>query len=272
MKTATRPFSLLSLAFIVLGCTASGGWGNDPADAERIYEPDPAAALTEYADKGGVRLVYNEETYNCRPQYYALYTPSDNLKLILAGCSECGELTGYKINYDTDGSVRDVIAVHGIEFDQDPFPGKDGIRILKKWMNDTALEGDRFTIVRNESGDITAVGSIDVPYGYTAEYCIKEWGEFWTSDIRGGDLAFFVQLVQKEKEGRSTVDYLYCDGHLEAELAYWNGVLIKALYYDQGGHYQGIKEERDTDAVFWEVWKNHHFNEPLRWYLEPERL
>lgn len=270
MKTATCPFAILTLAFLAISCAGSDGSGNDPVDAERIYEPDTTAALTKYVDKGGYKMVYNEEPFNCRPHFFALYTPSDNLKLILAACSECGDLAGYKIIYDIDGKVCDVIVIDDIEFDQDPYPEKDGIRVLKNWMNTPEFEGEHFTIVRDEAKNITSVGSIDVPSGYTASYCIKEWGEFWTSDIRGGKLAFFVQLVEKDKEGRSTVDYLYCDGHLVAELAYWNGAMIKALYYDQKGHFQGIKEECDSNSIFWDLWKTIYFSDPVRWYVDPE--
>lgn len=261
--------------FLFFGCSANTDL--DPVGAEKISVPDPGR-LPEYTDKDGFRSVYTVDLIMCKPVYYALYTPADNLKLILAGANQSGEISGYKIMYNADGSVGDIIFISGI----DTFApesewvenSEDGnIALLRSCMNDSDLEGEHFTISRDESGKVTSVGSIDVPKGFTAKYWIDEFGGedvFWMDDIEGGCFAFFVQLTEDDKEGRSTVDYLYCNGRLAAELAYWNGTLIKALYYDEDGHFRGIKEERDADQVLLDIWRNYDYKNPLKWYLGTE--
>lgn len=268
----TKCLLYLSLFPILLGgCVTDAE--PDPVGAEAIYSSDHE--LAGYTDKEGYRLVFNEELYNCLPHYYALYTPANNLKLILACCSECGELSGYKVNYETDGSIREVVAIEDVvfsEIEEEPFPERVTTRILKKWVKDQDLEGVHYAISRDDSGIVTAIGDIDVPRGYSASYFITEWGEFWTSDIRGGKLGFFVQLKEDDKEGRSTVDYLYYDGRLVAEHAYWNGVPIKSLSYDRDGHFMGIKDESNGNGdVLWDVWENYNFKNPPAWYLNTDR-
>jgi len=278
MKTKSLLYSLL-LPLLFVGCSVNQD--PDPAGAERIFDSNYAAGLRNYNDNKGFRVTYNDDLIMCRPYFIRLKTPAENVKLILAGCNQSGgELEGYKVLYNADGLVRDVIAIY-VDGWEDPNAevieaiedAEDAVvlKACKKWMNDPNLEGEHFTISRDESGNVTSVGSIYVPYGYTATYWIEEWGEnFWISDTSGGNLAFLVQLEDEDKKGKSTVDYLYCDGHLVAELAYWNGVLIKALYYDYHGHFLGIKEERNIDTVFKDVYENCRGGSPFKWYLGTE--
>ena len=250
---------------LFFGCSANQD--PDPVGAEKIIEQTPS--LRTYNDNQGFKVFYNDDPIMGSPYYFRMNTPAENAKLILACCNQSLDLYGYKIMYNADGSVSDVIALH-IEDDKWPeFEDAAVLKACKRWMNDSGLEYARFPISHGESGDVTSVGSIDVPSGFSADYWIQEWGnDFWESDTRGGTLAFFVKLGEEDKEGRSTVDYLYCDGHLVAELADWNGTLIQVLYYDLDGHFMGIKEERNYDRVFQDIWDNCHNDRTFKWYLD----
>ena len=77
-------------------------------------------------------------------------------------------------------------------------------------------------------------------------------------------------MEKQEKEGRSSVDYLYHDGELMAELAYWNGVFIKALYY-QNGHFDGINDDCNQN-VFEEINERFCNGSQMKnpWYINPQ--
>lgn len=47
---------------------------------------------------------------------------------------------------------------------------------------------------------------------------------------------------------------------------YWNGIFIKALYYNQEGHFDGISEDRSTD-VFEDSYWHYHNTGVFQWYL-----
>lgn len=267
---------LFSTCFIAIGCSFNSM--TDPDNAEVIYEPSviedsEAFDVFAFTNRSGYKSIAVDHTSFAFTDYYALYSPASNLKMVLAGCSECCSMAGYKIEYDNEGKVREVIAVEDVDSNnKTPYYSriasyKDNTAALKKWMLDKSMERNHYEIVRNEYGQVTAIGSVQVsPYYYTAKYFIKEWGPFWSSDVNGGKLAFFVLLEAKNKENCSSVDYLYADDHLVAELAYWNGVFIKALYYNQEGHFDGISEDRSTD-VFEDSYWHYHNTGVFQWYL-----
>ena len=268
MKRMILPAVALVVSAITINSCKGSSFGYDPEGAEVIYCPieinEDEFSREDLVDREGFTSRSIEHHVFASTDYCALYTPANNLKLVLAGCSECCDLHGYKVDYSKDGSVLAVTQVNDVELPVTP--GFDP-RLLKSWVKDPSLEGQRFEISRNEDGTVISIGNIHVPYGYTAKYFIKEWGPFWNSDLHGGDLGFFVLLEADEKEGKSAVDYLYVDGRLIAELAYWNGKFIKALYYNFEGRFYGIDDNRDAD-----VFDESHDIYPLaggsRWYLD----
>lgn len=78
---------------------------------------------------------------------------------------------------------------------------------------------------------------------------IKEWGAFWESDLDGGRLGFFVMVEKSREKNGSYVNYLYCNGKLIAELAYWKGVFIKARTYNREGVMVGMYADRSIDIM-----------------------
>jgi hypothetical protein len=269
------------ISAILFSCSSSPSY--DPEGAEVLLEPSIYANDSDYytpvhafTDRDGYKSVGFESYGMCTPWYYTLYSPSGNLLMALSCASEDGELHGYKMVYGPDGKVEDVIAMDDSIYEDQksldpPSYEKGYTQVLRRWLSDPYFEVTHFRIKRDSEGNPEKIGGVYVPHGYTAKYFISEWGPFWGDDIRGGRLAFMVLLEEQDKEGRSTVDYLYVDDHLVAEKAYWNGVFIKALYYDGQGHFDGIYEDRDADVFNEAFW--HYIGERTEdtpWYLDQQ--
>ena len=125
-------------------------------------------------------------------------------------------------------------------------------------------EAIRFLICRNQEKVVTKVGNIDVPSGYKAKYYLCEWGPFWSHDIDGGVISFFVKLECQEKDG-SYVDYLYVNDNLLAELAYWKGKFIKARTYNNMGALVNQYNDRNMnilDQAFYDYYSS------TKWYVD----
>lgn len=267
------------LTTVLFSCSSKQS--NDPAGAEVILDPsidshdnDSYNPIHEFTDRDGYKSIGFECYGMCTPWYYTLYSPSGSLLMALSCASEEGELHGYKIVYGSDGKVEDIIAMDDSIFDDNkylepPSYEKGYTKTLRRWLSDPYFEARHFKIKRDSEGNPWQIGDISVPSGYTAKYFIDEWGPFWDDDLRGGRLAFMVLLEELDKEGRSTVDYLYVDGHLVAEKAYWNGAFIKALYYDDCGRFDGIYDDRDADVLNEAFWHYIGFRTAEKpWYID----
>ena len=137
---------------------------------------------------------------------------------------------------------------------------------MKRWL-ETSRHSDNsinFEIERDEEGNVAKVGNLEVPYGFTAKYYLSQWGPFWVSDIDGGCISFFVELIDNNIEG-SSVNYLYMDNHLIAEKAYWKGTFIKARTYN----YMGCMVETYTDRNINLLDQTFYdFTDTPRWYID----
>lgn len=260
----TKSCIILACTLVLYGCGQSF-FGPDPQDAESIYNPyainPDEFTVTQSHDKDGFTAVCLDHNRFAFSSHYTLYSPKHNLCLILSGCSECAELNGYKIKYAENGRVSEVTEVnYEIEYDL------SNIKVLKRVMKEKSMEGAHFLFERDEYGILKNIGNIEVPSDYTAYYYIQEWPGFWDYDIYGGEVAFIVLLEADDKANKSAVDILYVNGKLAAELAYWNGVFIKALYYDDKGFFCEIDDDRNADILS-EVYMHFHFNDRSRWYL-----
>lgn len=279
-----KSFFLTLLATTVLtamlfSCSSKQTYDSEPAEV--ILEPsihahdsDYYSPVHEFTDRDGYRSIGFESYGWCTPWYYTLYSPSGSLLMALSCASEDGELHGYKIVYGSDGMVEDVIVIDDSNLKDNkylnlPSSEKGYTKTLRSWLSDPYFEITHYRIKRDNEGNPWQIGSIYVPDGYSVKYFISEWGPFWDDDIRGGRLAFMVQLEELDKEGRSTVDYLYVDDHLVAEKAYWNGVFIKARYYDSRGCFDGIYDDRNADVLneaFWHYIGERTADKP--WYID----
>lgn len=253
-----------------------GLWGFDPRGAEGIYECEiipntEGFGIVEEKDKDGSCCIRIEHHSFPESDHYRLYSPNGNLRIIASGAQEQCGLDGYRIDYDSSGKVCKILNIG--ELDDEEY-GKLGnsessVTIMKRWLQRSLIEEpygqDSTFIRRNKKGNITSIRDIDIPTDYRAKLFIKEWGPFWGSDINGGHMGFFIKVEKVKNTDGSYVDYLYCDGKLIAELAYWKGVFIKARTYNNKGVMVDMYTDRSIDVI--EQAYKDNCTEP-KWYVE----
>ena len=239
--------------------------GNDEA------ESGPDFLRSEFTSSDNYTLTIVEHTTHASSEFCLLRTPNGNLCLIASGAQEACGLSGYRIDYNPDGKVKCVSYLGYLDEDEyRKLHGDNGnngnVEIMKRWL-ETSRHSDNsinFEIERDEEGNVAKVGNLEVPYGFTAKYYLSQWGPFWVSDIDGGCISFFVELIDNNIEG-SSVNYLYMDNHLIAEKAYWKGTFIKARTYN----YMGCMVETYTDRNINLLDQSFYdFTDSPRWYID----
>ena len=253
-------FVLLSVSYYGCGDKEPDLWELDPKGGECIYECGITSEtegfdVIEERDDDGSSCVRVEHNSFPESELYRLYSPNGNLRIIASGAQEQCGLDGYRIDYDENGKVCNVICLG--ELDDDEY-GKLGgeessVKVMKRWLHHSLEEEpfgkDSIFVDRDQDGNITSMKDIDIPYDYRARLYIKEWGPFWGSDIEGGHFGFFVMVEKYQDLNGSYVNYLYCDGKLIAELAYWKGVFIKARTYNRRGVMVDMYTDRSIDVA-----------------------
>ena len=269
-------FAIFALCAMMLaaGCSGDPAGLVDPENAEQIFvgndeaESGPDFLRSEFTSSDNYTLTIVEHTTHASSEFCLLRTPNGNLCLIASGAQESCALSGYRIDYNPDGKVKCVSYLGYL--DEDEYRKLDGnngdVEIMKRWL-ETSRHSDNninFEIERDEEGNVAKVGSLEVPYGFTAKYYLSQWGPFWVSDIDGGCIGFFVELIDNDIEG-SSVNYLYMDNHLIAEKAYWKGTFIKARTYN----YRGCMVETYTDRNINLLDQTYYdFSDSPRWYVD----
>ena len=266
-------FFALCAMMLAAGCSGDPAGLVDPENAEQIFvgndeaESGPDFLRSEFTSSDNYTLTIVEHTTHASSEFCLLRTPNGNLCLIASGAQEACGLSGYRIDYNPDGKVKCVSYLGYL--DEDEYRKLDGnngnVEIMKRWL-ETSRHSDNsinFEIERDEEGNVAKVGSLEVPYGFTAKYYLSQWGPFWVSDIDGGCISFFVELIDNNIEG-SSVNYLYMDNHLIAEKAYWKGTFIKARTYN----YMGCMVETYTDRNINLLDQTYYdFSDTPRWYI-----
>ncbi len=249
-------------------------WGNDPANAEKIYTPSVKGnsewfEVTEEKDADGSRCVNTVHKTFAFSQHFCLYSPKGNLRLIATSGSETGALSATIIDYDSLGQVCDVRLTDYLPDDEyrklfNSETDSTSVQVMKHWLATASIVSE-IPIKRDSLNNVVSVGKIAVPYGYRAKYYLEEWGPFWTSDLSGGDISFFVLLEKTKNIDGSYVNYLYCGDNLIAELAYWKGVFIKARTYNSKGVMVRQYNDRNIDlnSVTY-----YDYDEEPKWYVE----
>lgn len=268
-------FAIFALCAMMLaaGCSGEPAGLVDPENAEQIFvgndeaESGPDFLRSEFTSSDNYTLTIVEHTTHASSEFCLLRTPNGNLCLIASGAQEACGLSGYRIDYNPDGKVKCVSYLGYL--DEDEYRKLDGnngnVEIMKRWL-ETSRHSDNsinFEIERDEEGNVAKVGNLEVPYGFTAKYYLSQWGPFWVSDINGGCIGFFVELIDNDIEG-SSVNYLYMDNHLIAEKAYWKGTFIKARTYNDMGCMVETYTDRNInllDQTFYD------FTDTPRWYI-----
>lgn len=274
MKPKLFAFFALCAMMLAAGCSGDPAGLVDPENAEQIFvgndeaESGPDFLRSEFTSSDNYTLTIVEHTTHASSEFCLLRTPNGNLCLIASGAQESCGLSGYRIDYNPDGKVKCVSYLGYL--DEDEYRKLDGnngnVEIMKRWL-ETSRHSDNsinFEIERDEEGNVAKVGSLEVPYGFTAKYYLSQWGPFWVSDIDGGCIGFFVELIDNDIEG-SSVNYLYMDNHLIAEKAYWKGTFIKARTYNCRGCMVETYTDRNInllDQTFYD------FTDSPRWYID----
>ena len=268
-------FAIFALCAMMLaaGCSGDPAGLVDPENAEQIFvgndeaESGPDFLRSEFTSSDNYTLTIVEHTTHASSEFCLLRTPNGNLCLIASGAQEACGLSGYRIDYNPDGKVKCVSYLGYLDEDEyRKLHGNNGnVEIMKRWL-ETSRHSDNsinFEIERDEEGNVAKVGNLEVPYGFTAKYYLSQWGPFWVSDINGGCIGFFVELIDNDIEG-SSVNYLYMDNHLIAEKAYWKGTFIKARTYNHRGCMVETYTDRNInllDQTFYD------FTDTPRWYI-----
>lgn len=275
---------ILAALFITLAgfssCKDSGEentsiWGQDPDNAEKIYTPsvkgeDDGFEQIVESDTDGSRCVNTRHKTFAFTEHYCLYSPKGNLRLIAAGGSEACALYATIIDYDSIGRVSNVRMTELLP-DEDyrmlgsADSGQNSVKIMKRWLS-TAKSCAEYPIRRDSLDNIVSIGKVAVPGDYRAKYYIDEWGPFWTSDLHGGDIDFFIVLEKTKNIDGSYVNYMYCGNDLIAELAYWKGVFIKARTYNNKGVM--VKQYNDRNIDLNHTTYDDFWTENPQWYVE----
>ena len=279
MRQYNSVLALFAFAAIALfGCSNDDNsiWGCDPKGAESIYEsgitPETDGfELVEEKDADGSVCVRVEHHSFPKSELYRLYSPNGNLRIIASGAQEQCGLDGYRIDYDEKGRVCNVICLGELADEEYAKLGgeESSAKVFKRWfkhsLKNEPMGQDSTFVERDQDGNITSMRDIDIPYDYRARLYIKEWGPFWGSDIEGGHLGFFVMVEKFRDLDGSYVNYLYCDGKLIAELAYWKGVFIKARTYNKRGVMVDTYSDRNMDVA---EQAYEDFRDEKKWYVD----
>ena len=253
---AATPLTIITLVLLSVNCSHPDDWGNDPADAEVLFvqedlDPDEYLCFRETDDDQSYYEIIRHKGFPANEQV-TLWSPSANLRLILYQ-PDLGGISGYKIRYNEDGTVQEVTETSDsllAYFDVNLFElsPSEMMKFLKDWYFNPETDGTNHYFNRDSFGNLESISELEVPYGYQARCFIQPWGNnyYWGSET-GGAIQFFVMMESVERTG-SCVDLLYAGDHLVAELAYWNDIFIKSLYYTLEGRFSRISSDREIDV------------------------
>lgn len=249
-------------------------WGNDPKNAEKVYSLPQKSAnqdfeIASYKNPDGSTTYNISHSTFAMTEFYCLYSPAGNLRLMAAGASEMADVYGYLLSYNSKGQIDSIsvlkplgdIVADGIS----KLTVKSAHELFQQWILNKNSNQYSYPVLRDSIGKVVAIGKVAIKDDYKAKLYIKEWGPFWTSDIRGGELGIFVlQEYQGDKSG-SYVNYLYQNDQLVAELAYWKGTFIKARTYNHNGsmvHQYNDRNINIEDQTF------QDWEEEPKWYVD----
>ena len=219
-------------------------WGNDPKNAEKVYSLPQKSAnqdfeIASYKNPDGSITYHISHSTFAMTEFYSLYSPAGNLRLMAAGPSEMADVYSYLISYNSKGQIDSISVLKPlgdmVADGMSKLTVKSAHDLFQQWIQNKNSIQYSYPVLRDSIGKVVAIGNVAIRDNYKTKLYIKEWGPFWTSDISGGMLGIFVlQEYQGDKSG-SYVNYLYQGDHLVAELAYWKGTFIKARTYNHDG-------------------------------------
>lgn len=249
-------------------------WGNDPKNAEKVYSLPQKSAnqdfeIASYKNPDGSITYHIFHSTFAMTEFYSLYSPADNLRLMVAGPSEMADVYSYLISYNSKGQIDSISVLKPlgdmVADGMSKLTVKSAHDLFQQWIQNKNSIQYSYPVLRDSIGKVVAIGNVAIRDNYKTKLYIKEWGPFWTSDISGGMLGIFVlQEYQGDKSG-SYVNYLYQGDHLVAELAYWKGTFIKARTYNHDGsmvHQYNDRNINVEDLTF------QDWEEETKWYVD----
>lgn len=248
-------------------------WGNDPKNAEKVYSLPQKSAnqdfeIASYKNPDGSITYHIFHSTFAMTEFYSLYSPAGNLRLMAAGPSEMADVYSYLIFYNSKGQIDSISVLKPlgdmVADGMSKLTVKSAHDLFQQWIQNKNSIQYSYSVLRDSIGKVVAIGNVAIRDNYKTKLYIKEWGPFWTSDISGGMLGIFVlQEYQGDKSG-SYVNYLYQGDHLVAELAYWKGTFIKARTYNHDGsmvHQYNDRNINVEDLTF-QDWEKE-----TKWYV-----
>ena len=249
-------------------------WGNDPKNAEKVYSLPQKSAnqdfeIASYKNPDGSITYHISHSTFAMTEFYSLYSPAGNLRLMAAGPSEMADVYSYLISYNSKGQIDSISVLKPlgdmVADGMSKLTVKSAHDLFQQWIQNKNSIQYSYPVLRDSIGKVVAIGNVAIRDNYKTKLYIKEWGPFWTSDISGGMLGIFVlQEYQGDKSG-SYVNYLYQGDHLVAELAYWKGTFIKARTYNHDGsmvHQYNDRNINVEDLTF------QDWEEETKWYVD----
>ena len=249
-------------------------WGNDPKNAEKVYSLPQKSAnqdfeIASYKNPDGSITYHISHSTFAMTEFYSLYSPAGNLRLMAAGPSEMADVYSYLISYNSKGQIDSISVLKPlgdmVADGMSKLTVKSAHDLFQQWIQNKNSIQYSYPVLRDSIGKVVAIGKVAIRDNYKTKLYIKEWGPFWTSDISGGMLGIFVlQEYQGDKSG-SYVNYLYQGDHLVAELAYWKGAFIKARTYNHDGsmvHQYNDRNINVEDLTF------QDWEEETKWYVD----
>lgn len=249
-------------------------WGNDPKNAEKVYSLPQKSAnqdfeIASYKNPDGSITYHISHSTFAMTEFYSLYSPADNLRLMAAGPSEMADVYSYLISYNSKGQIDSISVLKPlgdmVADGMSKLTVKSAHDLFQQWIQNKNSIQYSYPVLRDSIGKVVAIGNVAIRDNYKTKLYIKEWGPFWTSDISGGMLGIFVlQEYQGDKSG-SYVNYLYQGDHLVAELAYWKGTFIKARTYNHDGSmvHQYNDMNINVEDLTFQDWE-----EETKWYVD----
>lgn len=249
-------------------------WGNDSKNAEKVYSLPQKSAnqdfeIASYKNPDGSITYHISHSTFATTEFYSLYSPAGNLRLMAAGPSEMADVYSYLISYNSKGQIDSISVLKPlgdmVADGMSKLTVKSAHDLFQQWIQNKNSIQYSYPVLRDSIGKVVAIGNVAIRDNYKTKLYIKEWGPFWTSDISGGMLGIFVlQEYQGDKSG-SYVNYLYQGDHLVAELAYWKGTFIKARTYNHDGsmvHQYNDRNINVEDLTF------QDWEEETKWYVD----
>lgn len=249
-------------------------WGNDPKNAEKVYSLPQKSAnqdfeIASYKNPDGSITYHISHSTFAMTEFYSLYSPAGNLRLMAAGSSEMADVYSYLISYNSKGQIDSISVLKPlgdmVADGMSKLTVKSAHDLFQQWIQNKNSIQYSYPVLRDSIGKVVAIGNVAIRDNYKTKLYIKEWGPFWTSDISGGMLGIFVLQEYLGDKSGSYVNYLYQGDHLVAELAYWKGTFIKARTYNHDGsmvHQYNDRNINVEDLTF------RDWEDETKWYVD----